>query len=69
MQALFLLALDPIAETTADGGSYGFRGMRRCGRRTAGTLSLLRKLRVTGRSDNSVQLCWLYLILPGKTNH
>ncbi|THE53810.1 group II intron reverse transcriptase/maturase [Enterobacter bugandensis] len=30
MQALFLLALDPIAETTADGGSYGFRGMRRC---------------------------------------
>lgn len=30
MQALFLLALDPIAETSADGGSYGFRGMRRC---------------------------------------
>lgn len=30
MQALFLLALDPVAETTADGGSYGFRNMRRC---------------------------------------
>jgi RNA-directed DNA polymerase len=25
MQALYLLALDPIAETTADKNSYGFR--------------------------------------------
>ena len=25
MQALHLLALDPIAETTADNASYGFR--------------------------------------------
>ena len=25
MQALYLLALDPIAETTADPNSYGFR--------------------------------------------
>ena len=30
MQALHLLALDPIAETIADGGSYGFRRMRSC---------------------------------------
>lgn len=30
MQALFLMALDPIAETTADGGSYGFRQARSC---------------------------------------
>lgn len=28
MQALYLLALDPIAETTADHDSYGFRPMR-----------------------------------------
>jgi RNA-directed DNA polymerase len=28
MQALYLLALDPIAETTADHNSYGFRPMR-----------------------------------------
>lgn len=28
MQALYLLALDPIAETTADPNSYGFRPMR-----------------------------------------
>jgi RNA-directed DNA polymerase len=25
MQALYLLALDPVAETTADPNSYGFR--------------------------------------------
>ena len=28
MQALYLLALDPIAETTADPNSYGFRPER-----------------------------------------
>jgi len=28
MQALYLLALDPIAETTADPNSYGFRSQR-----------------------------------------
>jgi RNA-directed DNA polymerase len=30
MQALYLLALDPIAETTADPNSYGFRKERSC---------------------------------------
>jgi len=30
MQALYLLALDPVAETTADGASYGFRQRRSC---------------------------------------
>jgi len=30
MQALYLLALDPVAETTADLNSYGFRKERRC---------------------------------------
>jgi len=30
MQALFLMALDPIAETIADGASYGFRRGRSC---------------------------------------
>ena len=28
MQALYLLALDPVAETTADPNSYGFRTAR-----------------------------------------
>ena len=30
MQALYLLALQPVAETTADTHSYGFRKERRC---------------------------------------
>ena len=30
MQALYLLGLDPIAETTADANSYGFRSQRCC---------------------------------------
>lgn len=30
MQALYLLALDPVAETFADFGSYGFRAGRNC---------------------------------------
>lgn len=30
MQALYLLALDPVAETTADPNSYGFRPRRSC---------------------------------------
>ena len=30
MQALFLLALEPVAETLADRNSYGFRRYRRC---------------------------------------
>ncbi len=30
MQALYLMALNPIAETTADTNSYGFRPMRSC---------------------------------------
>jgi RNA-directed DNA polymerase len=30
MQALHLLALDPVAETTADKNSYGFRQQRYC---------------------------------------
>src|SRR5947209_16352884 len=30
MQALYLLGLDPIAESRADGHSYGFRPERRC---------------------------------------
>ncbi len=30
MQALYLLALDPVAETMADGASYGFRQRRSC---------------------------------------
>src|SRR6266481_1683011 len=41
MQALYLLALDPIAETRADGHSYGFRLERRCADALGQTHNLL----------------------------
>jgi RNA-directed DNA polymerase len=41
MQALYLLGLDPIAESQADGHSYGFRRERRCADALAQTHLLL----------------------------
>ena len=41
MQALYLLGLDPIAETLADGHSYGFRLERCCADALAQTHILL----------------------------
>jgi RNA-directed DNA polymerase len=41
MQALYLLGLDPIAESQADGHSYGFRLGRRCADAMAQTHNLL----------------------------
>src|SRR3954464_1536869 len=41
MQALHLLGLDPIAESHADGHSYGFRRERRCADALAQTHLLL----------------------------
>ena len=32
MQALYLLALEPVSETTADSNSYGFRKEEKCWR-------------------------------------
>jgi RNA-directed DNA polymerase len=43
MQALFLLGLDPIAETTADYNSYGFRPFRSCADAIARCFSILAK--------------------------
>ena len=43
MQALFLLALDPISETTADYNSYGFRPYRSCADAIARCFSILAK--------------------------
>jgi RNA-directed DNA polymerase len=41
MQALHVLGLDPIAETLADGHSYGFRRERRCADALAQTHTVL----------------------------
>lgn len=43
MQALYKLALAPVAETTADGNSYGFREGRRCADATAAAFNALSK--------------------------
>ena len=43
MQALFLLGLDPVSETTADYNSYGFRPYRSCADAIARCFSVLAK--------------------------
>lgn len=43
MQALHLLALNPVAETTADQNSYGFRQKRRCADAVDGCAIALRR--------------------------
>ena len=43
MQALFLLALDPVVETTADRNSYGFRRERSCADAIAQCFNVLAK--------------------------
>ena len=43
MQALYKLALTPVAETTADPNSYGFREGRRCADATAAGFNALAK--------------------------
>jgi RNA-directed DNA polymerase len=43
MQAIFLLALDPVAETTADRNSYGFRRERSCADATQQCFNVLAK--------------------------
>lgn len=43
MQALHLLALDPVAETTGDENSYGFRQKRRCADAVDGCAIALRR--------------------------
>jgi len=43
MQALYKLALAPVAETTADGNSYGFRECRSCADAVAAAFNALSK--------------------------
>lgn len=43
MQALYKLALAPVAETTVDGNSYGFREDRSCADATAAAFNAMSK--------------------------
>ncbi|MGB7567735.1 MAG: group II intron reverse transcriptase/maturase [Chitinivibrionales bacterium] len=51
MQALYKLALAPVAETTADRNSYGFRELRNCADANAAVFNALSK-------PNSAQWVW-----------
>ncbi|GHV70027.1 hypothetical protein FACS1894199_19370 [Bacteroidia bacterium] len=55
MQALYLMALEPITETNADGNSYGFRR----GRSTADAIDALHRLLSKGDSPQ-----WMLSPMP-----
>ena len=72
MQALYKLALAPVAETTADGNSYGFREARSCADATAAAFNALSKPNsapwgfeadITGCYDNICQ-DWMLANIP-----
>ena len=59
MQALFALALDPVAETTADPNSYGFRAKRSCADAIAQCfLSLCRKVSAQWVFEADIKACF-----------
>ncbi|MGI9484523.1 MAG: group II intron reverse transcriptase/maturase [Geminicoccaceae bacterium] len=58
-QALYLLALEPIAETTADPNSYGFRPMRACRDAAEQCFNVLsKKDRAAWISDADISSCF-----------
>ncbi len=59
MQALFAIALDPVAETTADPNSYGFRTKRSCADAIAQCfLSLCRKVSAQWVFEADIKSCF-----------
>lgn len=72
MQALYKLALAPVAETTADGNSYGFREGRSCADAVAAAFNALSKPNsgtwvleadITGCYDN-ISYDWMMANIP-----
>lgn len=59
MQALYLLALEPVAETQADANSYGFRPKRSCADAIAGCFaSLCRKNNASWILEGDIKSCF-----------
>ena len=58
MQALYLLALDPIAETTADHASYGFRQARSCADAIERCFACLHVRTLFGYWRATSRVCW-----------
>lgn len=58
MQALHLLALDPVAETTADESSYGFRKKRSCADAIAGCFMALKHRNPSWVLEGDIRGCF-----------
>jgi RNA-directed DNA polymerase len=58
MQALHLLALDPIAETTADENSYGFRKRRSCADAIEGCFTALKHRNPSWVLEGDIRGCF-----------
>jgi RNA-directed DNA polymerase len=58
MQALHLLALDPIAETTADRNSYGFRQLRSCADAIEQTFTVLKSATTEWILEGDIRSCF-----------
>ena len=58
MQALHLLALDPIAETTADENSYGFRKRRSCADAIEGCFAALKHRNPSWALEGDIRGCF-----------
>jgi len=70
MQALYKLALAPVAETTADGNSYGFREGRRCADAIAAGFNALAKPNsATWILEGDIQGCYDNISHQWMLNH
>src|SRR5271168_2782121 len=58
MQALYLLALDPVAETTADPHSYGFRPRHPCAYAIEGCFSVLTRSNPQWILEGDIKSCF-----------
>src|ERR1700758_387930 len=58
MQALYLLALDPVAETTADRNSYGFRQQRSCADAIQQTFTVLKTATTEWILEGDIRSCF-----------
>src|ERR1700693_565990 len=58
MQALHLLALDPVAETTADKNSYGFRQQRSCADAIEQTYAALKTATTEWILEGDIKSCF-----------
>ena len=58
MQALHLLALDPVTETTADRNSYGFRQQRSCADAIEQTFTVLKTATTEWILEGDIRSCF-----------